>query len=173
MHDWLLKYTWLVYSSTLEGVICRFCVIFGRVLSSDRARTALGQLVATPLRSLKDTTSLLRAHQTMNYHLDSVSRANEFLSRYSDPSEDIDRLMHRSDERQPMENRTILVSIARCLLFLAQQNLALRGADDDGLPDENNRSQENFCSSVQFHIEAGDLALKKHIDRGPKNAMYL
>lgn len=59
--SWLSTYSWLSYSNKLEGVICRYCVLFGRTASAyDRASNALGQLVSKPLRSLKDASSHLR-----------------------------------------------------------------------------------------------------------------
>ncbi|CAF4564992.1 unnamed protein product [Rotaria sp. Silwood2] len=159
---------------SFEGVFCRYCVIFGRVWSSsDNARTLLGQPVTKPLRSLKDATIYFKIHEKTKYHLDSVTQANEFVARYNNPSKDVDRLLCSADEQQQLENRKVLVGIVRCLLFLAKQNLALRGDDDDGLPDEDNRSQGNFRSLIQFRIEAGDTALEKHLNRCAKNAMYL
>ncbi len=46
------------------------------------------------------------------------------------------------------ENRLILASIVKCVLFLGEQNIAFRGNDDDGLPG-------------------------KHLDRHQKNATYM
>jgi hypothetical protein len=174
VRDWLINYTWLSYSLMLEGVFCRYCVTFGRVWSSsDHARTILGQLVNKPLRSLKDATTYLKLHERTKYHLDSATQASEFLARYNNPSKDVDQLLCMTDEQQQRENRKILMGIVHCLLFLAKQNLAIRGHDDDGLPDEDNRSQGNFRSLIQFRIEAGDTALEKHLNRCAKNAMYL
>ena len=86
---------------------------------------------------------------------------------------DIDRLVCSADEQQQLENRKILVGVVHCLLFLAKQNLSLRDHDDDDLPDEDNRSQGNFRSLIQFRIEAGDASLQKHLNQCAKNAMYL
>ena len=140
---------------------------------SDRARNSLGQLVSKPLQSLRNATEYLRDHATAKYHLHSVAQANEFVNRYLHPAKDIDRLLLTADEQQQRENRAILVSIVQCLLFLAKQNLAIRGADDDGLPDEDNKSQGNFRELILFRIEAGDAVLDKHLKTTAKNACYL
>ncbi len=91
VQEWLSNHTWLSYSSKLEGVFCRYCVIFGRICSSsDHARTALGQSVTKPLRSLKNAIVCFKYHEQTKYHLDSVTQANEFLARYNNPSKDVD-----------------------------------------------------------------------------------
>lgn len=112
-------------------------------------------------------------HARAQYHLDSIAQAEEFLVRHIDPSKDIDRLLLVADETQQAENRKILVNVVRCLLFLAKQNIALRGDDDDGIPELDNRSQGNFRNLILFRIEAGDSVLDKHLTHCSKNATYL
>ena len=51
--------------------------------------------------------------------------------------------------------------------------MAIRGADDDGLPHEDNQSQGNFRNLILFLIEADDAALGKHLRMTSKNACYL
>jgi hypothetical protein len=65
------------------------------------------------------------------------------------------------------------VSIVKCLLFLAGQNMALRGHDDDGLPYDVNLHQGNFKNVIAFRAEAGDDVLVQHLQTCPKNASYL
>ena len=89
VREWLSHYPWLSYSTKVEGVLCRPCVLFGRVTSmSDRARNSLGQLVSKPLRSLRNATEYLRDHATAKYHLHSVAQVNEFVNRYLHPAKD-------------------------------------------------------------------------------------
>ena len=91
----------------------------------------------------------------------------------TDPSKDIDRLLLVAHETQQAENRKILVNVVRCLLFLTKQNIALRSNDDDGIPELDSRSQENFRNLILFRIEAGDSVLSKHLTNCSKNATYL
>ena len=64
------------------------------------------------------------------------------MSRYHDPSKDIDRLLLMADETQQAENRKILVNIVRCLIFLAKQNISLRGDEDDGIERRSSKSRQ-------------------------------
>jgi hypothetical protein len=78
-----------------------------------------------------------------------------------------------ADETQQAENRKILINLVRCILFLAKQNISFRGDDDDGIPEEDNRSQGNFRNLILFRIEAGDSVLDRHLKNCSKNATYL
>ena len=173
---WLSDFQWLSYSAKLTGVLCRYCVLFRRISShADRGQNVLGQLVTKPLsgNSLKDAIITLRLHEQKHYHKYSTSQAEEFLVRHVSPRYDVDRLLNTADQDQQMENRRILISIVKCILFLASQNIALRGHDDDGIPDNVNMHLGNFKNLIAFRAEAGDSILAKHLKTCPKNASYL
>lgn len=121
----------------------------------------------------KNKANFFLEHGLSQYHLDSTAQADEFISRYNNPSKDIDHLLLVADEMQQAENRKILINIVRCLIFLAKQNISFRGDDDDGIPEEDNRSQGNFRNLILFRIEAGDSVLDKHLRNCSKNATYL
>ena len=55
------------------------------------------------------------------------------------------------------------MSIVKCFLFLAAENLVFRGYDDDGFPCDVNLHQGNFKNLIIFRVEAGDAALAKHL----------
>jgi hypothetical protein len=122
---------------------------------------------------LKEANTYLRNHEQTQYHNYSKTQANEFISRHINPNLDVDHLLNVADQNQQHENRKILVSIVKCLLFLADQNLALRGHDDDGLPCDMNLHQGNFKNLITFRAEAGDTVLAKHLQACAKNASYL
>jgi len=173
---WLVDFPWLSYSAKLSGVLCRYCVLFRRTSSyADPAQNQLGQLVNKPLSGcfLKEATTYLKNHEKTQYHKYSTTQANEFIIRRLDPNSDIDNMLNIADQNQQNENRKILVSIVKCLLFLAGQNMALRGHDDDGLPCDVNLHQGNFKNLIAFRAEAGDTVLVKHLQTCAKNASYL
>jgi len=66
-----------------------------------------------------------------------------------------------------------LASIIECILFLSKQNIAFRGDNDDGVPNDENVNPGNFKSLTLFRAEAGDEALQKHLKYCHKNATYL
>ena len=103
----------------------------------------------------------------------SASQAEEFTVRHVSPRHDVNSLLHTADQDQQQENRRVLMSIVTCLLFLASQNIALRGHDDDRMPDKDNLHQGNFKNLIAFRAEAGDSILVKHLQTCPKNASYL
>jgi hypothetical protein len=173
---WLVDFPWLSYSAKLKGVLCRYCVLFRRKSSyADPAKNQLGQLVNKPLSGafLKEATTYLKNHEQTQYHKYSTTQANEFVVRCINPNLDVDNILNVADQNQQHENRKILVSIVKCLLFLTGQNLALRGHDDDGLPCEVNLHQGNFKTLIAFRAEAGDAVLAKHLQTCAKNASYL
>ncbi|CAF1510380.1 unnamed protein product [Didymodactylos carnosus] len=150
-HSWLSTYPWLSYSHVHGEVFCRYCVLFNRKHAiSDRAQNTLGQLVLKPLRSLKDASEFLKRHEKNDYHLLSATQAEYFVKTWSHPETSIDRVLDKEDKDQIITNRKILTNIVKCILFLAKQNLAFRGGDDDGLPD-----------AAKLHLGLGENVCKK------------
>lgn len=54
-------------------------------------------------------------------------------------------------------------SIVRTIVFCGTHDLALRGKES---------SEGNFKDLLKFRVQAGDLVLKNHLERGSKNAQY-
>ncbi|CAF3991299.1 unnamed protein product, partial [Rotaria sordida] len=84
--------------------------------------------------SSNKVTATLKAHEQTQYHQYSTNQANEFITRHINPNLDVDFLLNVTDQHQQNEYKKILFNIVKCILFLAGQNLALRGHSDDGLP---------------------------------------
>lgn len=168
-HSWLAKYSWLSYSKTYQGVYCRYCVLFAR----QGEKQSLGQFINKPLRSLKDALDYLSIHDKCNYHQFSITQATECLTRHSRPNSNVDFLLNNINVQQQNENRLILESIIKCILFLSKQNIAFRGNDEEEFLIDENSNPGNFKSLVLFRAEAGDQVLQKHINHHAKNATYL
>ena len=143
-HSWLSTYSWLSYSLVLQGVICRYCVLFNRKWSSnDKAKNPLGQLVLKPLTSLNNAHHFIQTHEKTDYHLFSKEQAENFVVNYINPDKSIDRILDNESQQQEVTNRKILSSIIKCILFIGKQNLAFRGHDDDGISHVTNSNLGN------------------------------
>ncbi|CAF3907768.1 unnamed protein product, partial [Rotaria sp. Silwood1] len=172
-HSWLLSYPWLGYFHTLEGVLCRYCILFQRKWSAkDPGKNALGQLVVKPLTSLNKAHDYFRSHEKTDYHLFSKEQAKLFIISYTDPSKSIDRILDNEYQQQEAMNRKILASIIKCILFIGKQNLAFRGHDDDGIDYKSTEGlvdatsditgTEQMSLSVRYLCHAGDqIAIKE------------
>jgi hypothetical protein len=190
--SWLSTYPWLSYSHTLGGVFCRYCVLFQRKCSSsDRAKNSLGQLVLKPLTSLHKAHDYFQSHRKTDYHLFSEEQAEQFVMTYLDPNKSINRVLDNENQQQEATNRKILSSIIKCILFIAKQNLAFRGHDDDGIAQKsieglgNTTLQSNeyiysltcfsgnFKELIIFRVESGDVILDHHLKNCAKNATYM
>ncbi|CAF1291909.1 unnamed protein product [Rotaria sp. Silwood1] len=173
-HSWLLSYPWLGYFHTLEGVLCRYCILFQRKWSAkDPGKNALGQLVVKPLTSLNKAHDYFRSHEKTDYHLFSKEQAELFIISYTDPSKSIDRILDNEYQQQEAINRKILASIIKCILFIGKQNLAFRGHDDDGIDYKSTEGLGNFKELILFRVESGDMVLHDHLTTSAKNAMYM
>ena len=123
-HSWLSTYPWLSYSHVLSGVVCRYCVLFQRKWSSnDRAKNPLCQLVLKPLTALHKARDVFNPTKKTEYHLFSEATNRKFLS-----------------------------SIIKCILFIAKQNLAFRGHDDDGVPQKSTDGLGNMILQLNEYI---------------------
>ncbi|CAF2865997.1 unnamed protein product [Rotaria sp. Silwood2] len=172
-HSWLTTYPWLSYSSILQGVLCRYCILFQRKSSpNDPAKNALGQLVVKPLTSLNKANEYFRSHEKTDYHLFSKEQAELFINNYTDTSKSIDHILDSEYQQQEASNRKILSSIIKCILFIGKQNLAFRGHDDDGI-DHKSTGLGNFKELILFRVESGDTILDDHLKTCSKNAMYM
>ena len=84
-----------------------------------------------------------------------------------DPSANIDIQMQTAQQKQFEENKKVLESIVRCILFCGKQGIPLRGHDD--LVREKNRG--NFKELLEFRAE-NDQVLQEFLRTCPANASY-
>ena len=109
----------------------------------------------------KDALSDLRLHGSLSYHLDVAAKIKAFLSTSEHPDKRIDMTMTAAARARVEKNRRGLISIVKCLELCGRQGIALRCHRDDSTSDEVN--QGKFKAIVDFRIEAGDEALKEHL----------
>jgi len=132
-----------------------------------------GQFVINPLRLLKHASNYISTHEKCDCHRLSVTQVAECVQRYSNTNSDINVLLNDIIVDQLNEKRIILASIIKCILFVSKQNIAFKGNDDNGLPNDENFNSGNFKSFILFRAEAGDEALQKHLIYCHNNTIYL
>ena len=78
--SWFKQYNWIHYSRYVDGVFCRFCVLFG---PEKAGGCKLGQFIKTPFNNWRKKTERMNEHSKSEYHHNSTVKAAEFLARYT------------------------------------------------------------------------------------------
>ena len=172
-YAWLKKFNGLVYSADDEGAYCKFCVLFGKF--SDKCINTLGVLIEQSLTNWKKANEKLTAHlSTPKYHKEAMELANNFLSVVNNKTPSVRHQIDSIASQHIQQNCVILKSIIDTVIVCGQQGIPLRGHRDDyasvsSHPDQNHG---NFLELLNFHVRAGDLALKQHLATAARNATY-
>ena len=128
-----------------------------------------------PFKSWGKIQQKASAHGTKQYHLSSMTRMTEFISRYENPDKSISVIMDSELQRVMETNQKVLESLLKVVLLCGKQGLALRGHRDDQISwteDNNAHSNEgNFVELVRFRAET-DPVLAQHLAKSPQNARY-
>ena len=150
------------------GVFCVACSLFPAI-HRDGSRSAdyFVTKVQTNFKKLQE--DALR-HDGLEYHRDSMLRLKTFMTTTEQPSLRLDARMTEESKKQIDANRSILLSIIRCLELAGRQGISLRGHRDnlaEGSP------QGNFHALIRFAIASGDTVLKNHMESCARNATYM
>lgn len=163
-HKWLTKYPWLVYSPELDGGFCLPCFFFAT------NRSTKGVLVNSAFTRWTKVTSTLGSHAMMEYHSESLTKADAFKCGYKHPERTIRGHFNKELVERIARNRSIMERIVRAILYLGKQGLALRGRGEDSKRGSN---PGNFLSLLHLMSE-NDEVLRNHLrvpDR--RNATYI
>ena len=162
--QWLDSHSWLVYSPTVDGGFCKFCVLFCQFDNANK-------FVKTPCKNWTKALVEIQQHSSLTYHQDAVAKAENFLESMEKPSSNIVCQMD-AELLKPIEtNRQILTSVVKIVVLCGRQGLALRGNNDDGVLQKDNMS--NFNALLELRIDAGDEILKRHLQTCSANATYV
>ena len=139
----------MALSKSQNGVYCLACALMNR--SSVKQHFVTGQnraltFVSEPLSSFKkisgskDNNKLLN-HELSQDHRLSILKLSEFKSTHIKEKKSISDIFttQSKDEKQKLESA--LITIFRATLFLAKQNLPLRGHREELLREEENNDQ--------------------------------
>ena len=171
---WIKQYPWLIYSRHVDGVFCRACVFFA---PEKVALQSTGQFVINPFNTWVSKSQKMNAHASLEYHMASVAKMNEFVAGMKHPAATIDSKFDKEEQMRFEENCTVIESLLKVVILCGKQGLALRGHRDDRIDlieEEDDKVSENygnFLELVHFRAET-DAALRKHLEHAPKNALY-
>ena len=101
-------------------------------------------------------------HRDVGYHKEATTAAKNFAISM-ESGQNVCASLETAYATQMRENRKIITSIVKTVIFCASNNIPLRGHSED---------KGNFMKLLQFRIDAGDEELKKHFARMASNAKY-
>ena len=168
-HSWLDRYRWLVYSISVGGGLCKFCILFS---SEKDKRKYSGVLVNRPFINLVKATGkggILEHHQHLQYHKDAVQNFLVLLQHQKHPETDLSLVISRANKESYSMNLHILKSIVEAVIFCGKQNLPLRGHRDSLNSLSSNKG--NLWAILEV-MSRRDPILQKHLEMGKKNAQY-
>ena len=134
----------------------------------------VGQFVTTPFKAWIKMSSKAADHAKKHYHNFAMTKMEEFLTRYEDPSMTVSTLVETESRRIIENNRQVVDSLLKVVMLLGKQGLALRGHRDDKIDwahDDGSHNEGNFIQLVRFQAETDDV-LSRHLASAPRNATY-
>lgn len=171
--SWLTRWSWLSYSKMLDGVFCKYCVLFNQN-EGGRGKQKLGKLILEHFSNWKKAIEEFNKHENTNYHKMSVLNADNLLSVYNKNKDSIDVQINKSLKMEIQQNRKKIQPIIKTIILCGRQGIALRGHRDSGPIDlQHNTNDGNFRALLRFRVEAGDKELTDHLQNAPRNASYL
>ena len=170
---WVKKYPWIHYSSHVNGIFCRACVIFAPEKIGGQFP---GKFMTKEFNNWINISQKLNAHSKKDYHLNSLTKMDEFLSQYQTPSKAICSQLSSKVQKLLQDNKGVIESLFKITLLCGKQGIPLRGHRDDNVNwiDEKldlHDNQGNFIELVRFRAETDDV-LQAHLRNAPKNACY-
>ena len=110
-------------------------------------------------------------HASKEYHRNAMTKMEEFLVRYRNPSQGINTLLD-NEAKQIMEaNQKVIEALLKIVILCGKQGIALRDHRDDGGEDDSCSNEGNFVQLIRFRVET-DTILADHLSKSPKNARY-
>ena len=169
--EWFRDFNFISYSVRHDGLYCNTCVLFHTEHSRPNM-DRVNMLVTKPYRNWKDAKSDLKTHSVTEAHNLATAKREAFIRTYNQPAVHIDNIMTVCTKAVIQKNRTFLTSILKCVELCGRNGLALRGHRDDATNTDKTH-QGNFKNLLDFRIDAGDIALKEHLETSRKNASYI
>jgi hypothetical protein len=77
--SWITRFSWLIYSSKLEGAFCKICVLFSNETSGKGSSVKVGAFVNKPFIKWKNALECFITHSNADYHKLSTLRAEKFV----------------------------------------------------------------------------------------------
>ena len=152
---------WLVYTQLSGGGgLCKTCILMQAHLTHGSLANAA--FVKKPCIDFKKFIEKALSHRDAAYHREATLAAKNFISSV-ECGKNIYTCIDAGRAKRTAENKKIVTSIVKTVLFCASNNIPLRGHSAD---------KGNFMKLLQFRMDAGDEALKKHFTQMAGNAKY-
>ncbi|XP_077971366.1 zinc finger MYM-type protein 1-like [Styela clava] len=153
--------SWLVYTQLSDGGgLCKICIVMQARLKHGTLRDTA--FVTRPCIDYKKFMEKAVAHRDTNYHRESNIAAKNCV-KSMETGQNVRANMEAQYATQTKENRRIMTSIVKTVMFCASGNIPLRGHSGDS---------GNLVNLLLFRIDAGDEDLKRHFARMAGNAKY-
>ena len=154
---------WLVYTQLSGGGgggLCKTCILMQAHLTHGSLANAA--FLKRPCIDFKKFIEKALSHRDAAYHREATLAAKDFISSM-ESGKNIYACIDAGRAKRTAENKKILTSIVKTVLFCASNNIPFRGHSAD---------KGNFMKLLQFRKDAGDEALKKHFAQMAGNAKY-
>ena len=119
--SWHQKFEWLTYSKSINGGFCVSCVLFAK-----GDRTALGQLVNSPMTNFTRAKKTLDEHHLQETHVVATESMAAFMRQTGKGELSVGQLLSSEARSNVQGNCTILKSIVNTLILCGKQNIAER-----------------------------------------------
>jgi hypothetical protein len=105
-------------------------------------------LVKRLFKNWTKATDFFKAHQANDYHQTALVFSEGFVCNLLKPEYSIASKAEKERVKRIRENRAVLASVVKSVLFCGQTGIALRGHRDDGICEDDNRSQAQYQHAV-------------------------
>ncbi|XP_025424947.1 zinc finger MYM-type protein 1-like [Sipha flava] len=129
--SWLLKYKWLTYSAIMNGVFCKYCVLFS-VGGGGIGHQTLGLLVKNPFTNWKKALESFSYHNSLEYYKTSLLKSNMRAEIDNQNILPVDLQISEQQLDFINESKKCLIPIIETLILCGRQGLAFRGSNDSG-----------------------------------------
>ena len=161
--SWLKEHPWMVYSEKVDGIFCIVCALF----SNDPSK---GYLVSKPFRIWNKKSEKTKEHVQFKYHQKCTELADNLKFTIEHPHTTITATIDARRAANIENNRSLLKSIARAVLFCGRQCIALRGDREDY---DSPGNHGNFLSLLKL-LAVHDDSLRRHLQApAMRNATYV
>lgn len=107
---WVRQHPWLYYSRHCDGAFCRACVFFA---PEQVGGQPLGQFVTTLFRSWANRSQKVLIHCSSEYHLNSMTKMDEFLTRFRQPLEVVSTKLDVEAQKIVEDNLHVVESLLK------------------------------------------------------------
>lgn len=178
------KYPWLVYSDSLRGLLCKFCVLFvvgdtgcgGKHKNTETLKGFVTQPVIK-YDKLYGKDGRLVTHESNHYHQKAAESATNFKYVYEQPEVSVINQIDTRNRAIVQENRERIRPIIESVIFLGRQNIPFRGHRDDGRISEIDapclENDGNFRQLLRYRVNSGDEKLAQHLESASSRATYI